>query len=133
MWSCFLEAANAAANAALELYKIYKAKAPSLDIEFTGYKVKCKDVKIFNTLYKILEIAAPIAVIIFGSLDYAKAVMASDVEKMEKSKKKFPKRLILLVLFVLVPIIIKIILNLFSESTGIKTGIDLMRCIVLGK
>ena len=52
---------------------------------------------------------------------------------MEKSKKKFPKRLILLVLFVLVPIIIKIILNLFSESTGIKTGIDLMRCIVLGK
>jgi len=127
------EAANAAANAALELYKIYKAKAPSLDIEFTGYKVKCKDVKVFNTLYKILEIAAPIAVIIFGSLDYAKAVIASDVEKMEKSKKKFPKRLILLVLFVLVPIIIKIILNLFSESTGIKTGIDLMRCIVLGK
>ena len=104
-----------------------------MDIEFTGYKVKCKDVKVFHTLYVILEIAAPIAVIIFGSLDYAKAVMASDIEKMEKSKKKFPKRLILLVLFVLVPIIIKIILNLFSKTTGIKTGINLMRCIVLGE
>lgn len=98
------------------------------------YKVKCKDFEALHTIYLILEIAAPIAVIVFGSLDYAKAVMASDIEKMEKSKKKFPKRLLLLVLFVLVPILIQIILKLFSTtSDSIDADTSLMKCIILGK
>lgn len=114
---------------------LYSVSAPSLTIKFDNrYKVNCSDFETLHTIYLILEITAPIAVIVLGSLDYAKAVMASDIEKMEKSKKKFPKRLLLLLLFVFVPIIIQIMLNLFSSSNdGIDLDTNLMKCIISGK
>ena len=126
------EAANDVLDAATSLYK-FKINFEGINFK-SKYKVKCKDFEALHTIYLILEIAAPIAVIVFGSLDYAKAVMASDIEKMEKSKKKFPKRLLLLVLFVLVPILIQIILKLFSTtSDSIDADTSLMKCIILGK
>ena len=117
------------------LININNISLPSTNINYEyKYKVKCEDFEALHTIYLILEITAPIAVIVFGSLDYAKAVMASDVEKMEKSKKKFPKRLLLLVLFLLVPILIQIMLKLFSKTNDtIDVDISLMKCIILGK
>lgn len=114
-------------------YNLYRISSPSLNIKFTGdYKVKCEDVVIFHDLYIILRIAAPILVVVFGSLDYAKAVLASDAEKMEKSKKKFPKRLILVVLFMLIPVVINLILSLYAKSTDIDVNSNLMYCILKG-
>lgn len=115
-------------------FNLSKVSLPAFDVEFskTPYKIKCKDVEIFHTLYVILQIAAPVAVILFGSIDYAKAVMASDIEKMEKTKKKFPKRLFILIIFILVPILINIILSLFSQSTGNDVNSNLMYCIIKG-
>lgn len=105
-----------------------RIEAPSLDIDFEPYKISCEDVEILHTFYVILSIFAPILVILFGTIDYAKAVIASDMEKMEKSKKNFPKRLGLLILFILVPIIIKIIIGIFVQD-----GTSLMSCIVNGQ
>lgn len=121
-----------------EVMKKYLSKiSPSglSNIEFDyKYQVNCDDFKTLHTIYVILEIAAPIAVILLGSLDYAKAVMASDIEKMEKSKKKFPKRLLLLLLFVFVPIIIQIIIKLFSQTNdSVDLDTSLMKCIISGK
>ena len=73
-----------------------------------------------------------ILVIVFGSLDYAKAVIASDVEKMEKSKKKFPMRVMLLLIFVFVPIIISITLKLYAQSTKKDVNTSLMYCVING-
>lgn len=117
------------------IMNIHNISLPSTNIDYEyKYKVKCEDFEALHTIYLILEIAAPTAVIVFGSLDYAKAVMASDIEKMEKSKKKFPKRLLLLVLFVLVPILIQIMLKLFSKTNdSIDVNTSLMKCIILGK
>ena len=117
------------------IMNIHNISLPSTNIDYEyKYKVKCEDFEALHTIYLILEIAAPTAVIVFGSLDYAKAVMASDIEKMEKSKKKFPKRLLLLVLFILVPILIQIMLNLFSKTNdSIDVNTSLMKCIILGK
>ncbi len=104
-----------------------KIDVPTLDgVKFEPYKAKCEDVVIFHTIYKIMTIMAPILVIVFGSLDYAKAVMASDEKKMEESKKKFPKRLLLLVLFVAIPTIISIILSFSNGET------TLMHCVING-
>lgn len=124
------ESANSFATTMLSISEI---TLPHFDSDtFEPYTVKCEDVKVFHTIYVILQIAAPIAVIIFGSLDYAKAVIASDVEKMEKSKKKFPKRLLLLVLFVVIPIVINAILSLYSMSTDNEMDTSLMYCIIKG-
>ena len=71
---------------------------------------------------------APILVILFGTIDYAKAVMASDVEKMQKAKKNFPKRLGLLLLFIFVPLIVSFLIKEFSGNST-----NLMYCIINGK
>lgn len=104
-----------------------KISAPDLDIEFNPYEVTCDDVAIFHTFYVILEIMAPILVILFGTIDYAKAVMASDVEKMQKAKKNFPKRLGLLLLFVFVPLLVSFLIGEFSSTNS-----SLMYCIING-
>lgn len=129
------QASTTAAQSALSIYKIFKVSDPTLDISFDNpYKIKCEDVAIFHDFYVIFQIAAPILVILFGSIDYAKAVISSDIEKMEKSKKLFPKRVMMLVLFVIIPIIIRIILDLYSKaSPDNAVGTDLMECIINGK
>lgn len=108
--------------------KLHKTSVPELNINFDQiYVPNCKDYKVFHDLYNILRIIAPTLVVLFGTLDYAKAVLASDVEKMEKSKKQFPKRLLLLVLFVVVPVIVSILINNFSS-----TNTTLAQCIING-
>lgn len=104
-----------------------RVSAPDLDIEFNPYEVTCDDVAIFHTFYVILEIMAPILVILFGTIDYAKAVIASDVEKMQKAKKNFPKRLGLLLLFVFIPLIVSFLIGEFSSTNS-----SLMYCIING-
>ena len=102
--------------------------APSLDINFDKhYELTCDDVSFFHWFYVVFRILAPVAVIFFGTLDYAKAVIASDVEKMNKSKKNFPKRLILLILFITVPLIISLLLSIFGGDYS------LMDCIINGE
>ena len=104
-----------------------RASAPTLDVDFEPYEVTCDDVAIFHTFYVILEIMAPILVILFGTIDYAKAVIASDVEKMQKVKKNFPKRLGLLLLFIFVPLIVSFLIGEFSSTNS-----SLMYCIING-
>lgn len=104
-----------------------KTDPPLLNIEFEPYKITCDDVAIFHTFYVILEIMAPILVILFGTIDYAKAVMASDVEKMQKAKKNFPKRLGLLLLFIFVPLLVSFLIGEFSSTNS-----SLMYCIING-
>lgn len=104
-----------------------RVSAPTLDVDFEPYEVTCDDVAIFHTFYVILEIMAPILVILFGTIDYAKAVIASDVEKMQKVKKNFPKRLGLLLLFIFVPLIVSFLIGEFSSTNS-----SLMYCIING-
>lgn len=109
-------------------YSLSNIEAPSIEgIEFKPYEVKCEDVVVFHIIYRIMTIAAPILVILLGSIDYAKAVFSSDEKKMQESKKKFPKRIALLVLFVAIPTIISIIMGFSGGET------NLMKCVILGE
>lgn len=105
-----------------------RIKAPSFSgIKFNGYKANCDDVSFLHKFYMILRIMAPILVILFGTIDYAKSVIGEDEKKILEARKKFPKRLILLILFILVPFIIEILIDLFSVSDT-----SLMRCVIKG-
>lgn len=109
--------------------KLYNVSAPKLNINVNyKYVPDCKDYKEFHVIYVILRVIAPFLVILLGSLDYLQAITASDAEKMDKARKQFPKRLILLVLFILVPFIVSLITNTFSVSNT-----TVARCIVNGK
>ncbi len=115
-----------------------KINSPTLaGITFEPYKAKCSDFSILHKFWNIITIAAPIIVIAFGVLDYSMAVIASNEEKMKKAKQKFPKRLLALVLLILIPIIIRLILGIFSGTNDEKlentSDTSILKCIINGE
>lgn len=96
---------------------------------FAKYTPKCSDVVIFTDIWQAMRIIAPFLLIIFGSLDYFKAVIASDMEAMKKAKSKFPKRLIAFLLLIIVPSIISIIMK---AGTNGAENTTYFKCIVTG-
>ena len=68
--------------------------------------------KTFMTVFYIL---GPILVILFGSLDYTKAVMSSDADLLKKATNQFVKRMVALVLIFISPVIVNIITSLTSS------------------
>lgn len=112
---------------------ITKATKPSLNINFdaNGYKVQCSDVAFLHTFWVIIEVAGPILTILMGSIDFITAIVASDENKMQKARKKFPKRLIAAILLALAFYIISWVLT-FTADPNVKDT-SLIRCIVSGQ
>lgn len=69
----------------------------------------------------IFYIIGPILVIIFGSLDYTKAVVASDPEALKKATNKFAKRILAVLLLFLSPVIVNLIIGL-NTSDNVLSG-----------
>lgn len=92
---------------------------------------ECSDISFLRIIWLIMIIAAPILTIVFGVLDFTQAVMAGDEQKMNKLKSKFIKRLVALALFIILPIIIKTIVNI-SDNDSVRS-IKMAKCIVNGE
>ena len=121
------DAADTAYEQAATLYALVKAEMPQLDIKFKKYEVKCEDISMFHNIYVIIIILAPAITITLGTVDYFRAVLAGDEKKMQEQKKKMPKRIIMLVCLILVPILIRIIIGLFTSLDN-----SLLDCVVNG-
>lgn len=95
-----------------------------------GTPIDCPTLKTTNTykiikqVYMWLQIAAPIMLIIFGVLDFGKAVAAGEADAMKKAQGAFVKRLIIVVVIILFPIIMDVLIGLLE---GIING-DLTTC-----
>lgn len=63
----------------------------------------------------IVKIAVPIILIVFGIIDFTKAMFAGDEEKMKKAQKDFIMRLAIAILFFLVPTIVDFLLGIANE------------------
>ena len=104
-------------------------------VNAANYELKCEDVSILHTVWLILWIIGPVLLILMLTIDYTRAVIASDVEKMKKVKSKAPKRVIAAILLALTPAFVTLIVNLVS---GIQTAgssvsnTNIMQCIVNG-
>ena len=68
-----------------------------------------------NKVLLLFDIIGPILLVVFGSLDYAKAVVSSDQELMKKANKRFLSRLTATILLVLAPVLTNLILS-FNTS-----------------
>lgn len=66
--------------------------------------------------FNILKIAVPIIIIVMSTLDFSKSVFGSDNDEMKKAQNTLVKRLILAVLFFLLPIIINFLLHLINNN-----------------
>ena len=71
---------------------------------------------------KVLQIAVPIGLIIMGTVDMAKSVIAGDEKKIKEAQKPFIKRIIAAVIVFLIPIIVNWVLSFVT--TGNSEWID---------
>lgn len=92
--------------------------------------LKCSDVKFLHAYWVVIEIAAPILVILFGSFDFLISVISGDEQKIRKARTKFPKRLIAGVSVFLVFTVVSIVVGLSSDKNVNNTS--LIKCIVKG-
>lgn len=80
---------------------------------------------IIQTIVNITKIMVPIGLIIFGVLDFGKAIFSADENKMKEAQAKFTKRLIIALAFFLIPVVLKILLTIANQIWG---GIDTSLC-----
>lgn len=64
----------------------------------------------------IIRIAVPIILIVFGILDFVKAFFADNQDKMKEAQKKFLLRIVIAILFFLLPLFIKLILTIANKA-----------------
>ena len=75
-------------------------------------------IQIARIVIRIIAIAAPFALIIFGSLDFFKAVIAGDEKEMKAKRKPFVGRLIAAIIILLMPAIVNLIMRTIASSTN---------------
>ena len=81
----------------------------------------CEDLKpiisiIKNGLIPIVQIGIPILLIVFGTIDLGKAVIASDDKKIKDAQSMLIKRLIYAVAIFFVVTIVTVVINLVAQS-----------------
>ena len=72
-------------------------------------------IKRIQEIVNIIRIMVPILLIVFGILDFGKAIFVNDDNEMKKAQTKFIKRLIFSIGFFLIPSLLQIILNIASQ------------------
>ena len=70
------------------------------------------------SIIRIIQIAVPILLIIWGMLDLGKAVMAQKEDEIKKGQQTFVKRLIAAVLVFFITTIVKLVVNLFADENS---------------
>ena len=79
-------------------------------------------IQVARIVIRIIAIAAPFALIIFGSLDFFKAIIAGDEKEMKAKRKPFIGRLIAAIILLLMPAIVNIIMKTIASSTNSEFG-----------
>lgn len=79
---------------------------------------------VFNTI----QIFVPILLILLGSIDLAKAVMASDEKLMKDAMNAFIRRIILAVLLFFITTIVIVVMNMFAKVPAVGAQNDWKAC-----
>lgn len=69
-------------------------------------------------IYGFIKIVMPIALIIFGVMDFSTPILSNDKDALSKAGVKFAKRCIIVIAIIFVPTILGYILRAYSEATG---------------
>lgn len=68
----------------------------------------------------IIQIAVPFVLIIWGSIDFFKAVIAGDEKEMKQKRKPFVQRVVAALIIILLPTIVNLILKNIASNTNNK-------------
>lgn len=85
-----------------------------------GYALDCSKmpntVPIIQEILGLIKIIVPILIILLGSIDFVKAMVAKDDDKMKKAQTDFFIRLIIGIVIFFVPMILRFILDIAGFS-----------------
>lgn len=89
-----------------------------------NFLVACESTELLNVMnlvkkiLRLVQIIVPIALILFGTFDMAKAVIEGDEKKMKEAQKPFIKRIISAVIVFLIPFIVNLVMNLVTTGNN---------------
>lgn len=107
-------------------------KVAGLNLKFDEkIRLQCSDVVSLHKYWVVIQILGPIAVLLFGSIDLLKGIVAGDEQKIKKAKAGFPKRILAVILLVVAGTLVSIFVNI-STNDDVKDT-SLLRCIINGK
>lgn len=72
--------------------------------------------KLVKTIVNWLQILIPVGLILFGTIDMGKAVIAGDEKKIKEAQKPFIKRLISAAIVFVIPFIVNLTINLLVSD-----------------
>jgi len=86
--------------------------------------------RFIGIMLEIVRIAVPIILIVMGSIDFMKAVMAGKEDEIKKNQSAFIKRIIAGVLVFFVPIVVRVFLDFLNVSTSpcLECIINVSKC-----
>lgn len=87
----------------------------------------CSNVKYFTKLWMFIRIISPFIVILFGSLDFFKSMVAGDEKGMKASRGKFVKRIIAFLLLIILPFVLQFIFS--TIGTYGSQNVCMIKCI----
>ena len=76
-------------------------------------------IKLVKIILRLLQIAVPIALLIFGALDFGKAVIANKEDEMKKAQSIFVKRVIYGICIFFVFTLVSFVMNLMADSVSV--------------
>jgi len=79
-------------------------------------------INLVKIVIKLIQFAVPIALILFGSIDFAKAVIAQKDDEMRKALSIFIKRLIYAVVVFFVIVIVRLVMNVLASASLVDEG-----------
>ncbi len=115
-------------------YKKYSNEYQVLEGEISeeNFCSKSKSViKYVGKIFFVAKIVVPLIIIVLGSIDLAKAVVAQKEDEIKNATQMFVKRLIFGVIIFFVPSIVSIIFNLLpTDTTGGVTETSCSECFL---
>lgn len=79
--------------------------------------------KITSLIITIISIAAPVMLVIMGTVDFFKSTMAGKEDMVKKNQKAFIDRLIAAVLLFLIIVLVKLFVGIVSKGLGTNSGV----------
>ena len=73
-------------------------------------------ISIAKSVVRILQIAVPIALIIWGTVDLGKAVIAGEEKKIKESQGTFVKRIVAAVIVFIIPWLVNFVMAIVSSN-----------------
>lgn len=97
---------------------LVEASAEDIGVNCGGLNVPTEITSITSTLYTLVLIGVPIILVVFGMLDFGKAVMAGKEDDIKSSQKLFVKRLISAVAVFLIFALVRMVVSAFGGDAS---------------